>query len=122
LKQYRTDFGSYPPDDSVPGTVGVNSSECAFYYTAATFVAGNNSADTSAGPYMEYRQKDKSASGHNADVDGDGATDDALFEIVDPWGSVLVYEKPGTNNTSSFDLHSPGPDGTDGNNDDIKNW
>lgn len=127
LKQYRTDFEAYPPANVVPGASGVSSAECVYYFTSATFIAGTNTNSilVSAGPYMEYRQKDKKlVSGHTADLKGDGATGgyENLYEVLDPWGNALIYAQPGTNNTSSFDLHSKGPDGTDANTDDIKNW
>ncbi|MCL4178100.1 MAG: type II secretion system major pseudopilin GspG [Verrucomicrobia bacterium] len=40
----------------------------------------------------------------------------------DPWGNPYVYESPGKRNTSGYDLMSPGPDGREGNEDDITNW
>jgi len=40
---------------------------------------------------------------------------------TDPWGNPYVYRYPGTNNPSSYDLFSTGPDGREGN-DDITNW
>jgi len=40
----------------------------------------------------------------------------------DPWGNAYVYQCPGRYNTSSYDLHSYGPDGQDGTDDDIDNW
>jgi len=40
----------------------------------------------------------------------------------DPWGSKYVYVCPGDHNTSGYDLHSYGPDGQDGTDDDIDNW
>ena len=39
----------------------------------------------------------------------------------DPWGNQYVYQYPGTNNPSGYDLSSMGPDGRAGN-DDIANW
>ena len=39
----------------------------------------------------------------------------------DPWGNPYVYQYPGTNNATSYDLYSMGPDGRAGN-DDITNW
>ncbi|MDR4505714.1 MAG: type II secretion system protein GspG [Candidatus Scalindua sp.] len=46
--------------------------------------------------------------------------------IVDYWGNPLVYVSPGNQNTGSYDLYSPGPDGistTSGSDiDDINNW
>jgi general secretion pathway protein G len=40
----------------------------------------------------------------------------------DPWGDDYIYQNPGTHNTTSYDLSSPGPDRTPGNEDDIGNW
>ena len=40
----------------------------------------------------------------------------------DPWGSPYVYSMPGSHNTASYDLYSPGPDKQDGSADDIVNW
>ena len=40
----------------------------------------------------------------------------------DPWGKPYVYKCPGAHNTSGYDLHSYGPDGKDGGDDDIINW
>ena len=42
--------------------------------------------------------------------------------VNDPWGNPYVYACPGTHNSDSFDLHSFGPDGQDGTEDDIDNW
>jgi general secretion pathway protein G len=40
----------------------------------------------------------------------------------DPWGNEYVYECPGRNNPSSYDLMSMGPDGRVGGDNDITNW
>jgi len=40
----------------------------------------------------------------------------------DPWGNPYVYACPGTHNTDGFDLHSFGPNGQDGAEDNIDNW
>jgi general secretion pathway protein G len=40
----------------------------------------------------------------------------------DPWNEDYSYRKPGTHNTSSFDLWSYGPDKEEGSDDDITNW
>jgi general secretion pathway protein G len=40
---------------------------------------------------------------------------------TDAWNRPYVYTYPGTNNPSSFDLYSFGPDGREGG-DDINNW
>lgn len=41
---------------------------------------------------------------------------------MDPWGRPYVYESPGKNNPSSYDLMSMGPDGRVGGDDDVTNW
>lgn len=40
----------------------------------------------------------------------------------DPWGKPYVYTCPGQHNADTYDLHSFGPDGQDGTEDDIDNW
>ncbi len=40
----------------------------------------------------------------------------------DPWGNDYVYECPGKNNPTSYDVSSMGPDGQMGTEDDIHNW
>lgn len=40
----------------------------------------------------------------------------------DPWQNEYVYKYPGQYNEYSYDLYSYGPDGTQGTEDDIKNW
>jgi general secretion pathway protein G len=40
----------------------------------------------------------------------------------DPWQNEYVYECPGRNNPSAYDLSSPGPDGIVGTEDDITSW
>ena len=40
----------------------------------------------------------------------------------DQWGNPWQYRSPGTHNTFDYDLHSWGPDGQDGTDDDVKNW
>ncbi len=40
----------------------------------------------------------------------------------DPWNNDYIYVCPGQHNTDTYDLSSKGPDGIDGNEDDIKNW
>lgn len=41
---------------------------------------------------------------------------------MDPWGNEYVYENPGKNNASGFDIYSMGPDGRADTEDDITNW
>ena len=41
---------------------------------------------------------------------------------LDPWGNPYVYNYPGRNNPSGYDLMSMGPDGRAGGDDDINNW
>ena len=40
----------------------------------------------------------------------------------DPWGRPYVYRSPGQHNKEDYDLVSFGPDGVEGNADDITNW
>jgi len=40
----------------------------------------------------------------------------------DPWGQPYLYECPGRQNPSSYDISSIGPDGREGTEDDITNW
>jgi len=41
---------------------------------------------------------------------------------LDPWNNAYHYVYPGVHNKGGYDLWSSGPDGVDGNDDDIKNW
>lgn len=41
---------------------------------------------------------------------------------LDPWKEEYKFKSPGEHNTSGYDLYSVGPDGVEGNDDDIKNW
>jgi general secretion pathway protein G len=43
-------------------------------------------------------------------------------DLRDAWQNELIYECPGSVNTDSYDLSSPGPDGNQGTDDDITNW
>jgi general secretion pathway protein G len=44
-------------------------------------------------------------------------------DLLDPWGSDLVYECPGDiNGEDSYDLSSAGPNRQEGDDDDIVNW
>jgi len=40
----------------------------------------------------------------------------------DPWKKEYMYRQPGQNNEFGYDLHSCGPDGVSGTEDDITNW
>ncbi|MCK6455332.1 MAG: type II secretion system major pseudopilin GspG [Phycisphaerae bacterium] len=42
--------------------------------------------------------------------------------LKDPWGRDYQYAAPGSHNEQGYDLWSMGPDGVDGNEDDIRNW
>lgn len=43
-------------------------------------------------------------------------------EPKDPWGKAYIYKIPASHGDSDYDLYSAGPDGTEGNSDDIGNW
>ena len=40
----------------------------------------------------------------------------------DQWNHDYIYRNPGQHNTTSYDILSHGPDGQEGNEDDIGNW
>ncbi len=40
----------------------------------------------------------------------------------DPWGNDYMYLRPGTHNSSRYDIYSFGPDGEPDTDDDIGNW
>jgi general secretion pathway protein G len=42
--------------------------------------------------------------------------------LIDPWTRDFQYNRDGTHNEGGVDLWSMGPDGIDGNDDDVKNW
>ena len=42
--------------------------------------------------------------------------------LNDPWGNPYVYACPGTHSTDGYDLHSFGPNGQDGADDNINSW
>jgi len=41
---------------------------------------------------------------------------------LDPWGKPYAYRSPGQHNREDYDLFSYGPDGVEGNKDDVTNW
>lgn len=43
-------------------------------------------------------------------------------EFNDPWGNAYIYRSPGQNNIDSYDLYSAGPNGQEGDEDDVTNW
>jgi general secretion pathway protein G len=43
-------------------------------------------------------------------------------DFRDPWDNQYHYISPGVHNPKSFDLYSTGPDGIEGNSDDVTNW
>ena len=47
---------------------------------------------------------------------------DSVDKLKDSWGQDLKYKCPGEYNSTTYDLWSVGPDGQDGNEDDIANW
>ena len=42
--------------------------------------------------------------------------------LTDPWGNEYMYEADGKHNVGKIDMWSKGPDGIDGNDDDVPNW
>lgn len=47
---------------------------------------------------------------------------DATKVPLDPWDNEYKFVEPGEHNTDTFDVWSVGPDGQEGNEDDIGNW
>ena len=41
---------------------------------------------------------------------------------LDPWGHAYIYKFPGVKIPNGYDLYSPGPNGVEGDDDDIGNW
>ena len=41
---------------------------------------------------------------------------------IDPWGKPYQYKSPGVHSYTGFDLYSIGKDGSEGTEDDAKNW
>jgi prepilin-type N-terminal cleavage/methylation domain-containing protein len=117
LEMYKEDFGGFPPDDTY-----ANSSRSLYFYLSATYRKGKN-ADMNAGPYIQY-DEDKNLGTEvpsACDIDGDGSTDDSMYDVVDGWGNLIVYDSSSpAHNTNSYDLYSTGPSANSG--DDITNW
>jgi len=44
------------------------------------------------------------------------------YRLTDAWGKVILYQAPGSNNTTMFDLQSFGKDRVSGGGDDITNY
>lgn len=40
----------------------------------------------------------------------------------DPWAHDFIYKNPGVKIPSGYDLYSPGPNGVEGDEDDVGNW
>ena len=40
----------------------------------------------------------------------------------DPWGNAYYYARPGIHNKTDYDVYSAGPNGLEGDEDDIGNW
>ncbi|MFC1667826.1 hypothetical protein ACFL1T_00385 [Chlamydiota bacterium] len=125
LELYKTDFGEYPPDSSIEGT-NRSSAACLYYYLGATFVNGMN-ADTNAGPYTLFDSKKQLSliSTLACDFDGDGITNDSLYEVIDGWENPIQYLSSNPlQNSHSYDIYSNGTNKVDnsGDGDDINNW
>ncbi|WP_320046864.1 type II secretion system major pseudopilin GspG [uncultured Ilyobacter sp.] len=43
-------------------------------------------------------------------------------KLADPWNNPFIYESPGEYNEETYDLSSAGPNGQEGDDDDITNW
>ncbi len=101
MRMYESDLGKYPPSTVTGGEI----------YDFLGKKLHSIALNIDVGPYMEF----KSSSLGVGNI------------YKDPWGNAYIYaSRDGTpaaaHNTSSFDIHSIGPDGTDGNSDDVINW
>ncbi len=111
LRMYESDLGKYPPKTSASTTQdGTTSSELHDFLGTSLI---SHALNITVGPYMEFKSTNLSPG--NA--------------YRDPWGRGYFYvSKDETtlpanfHNTSSFDIHSLGPDGIDDTADDVKNW
>jgi general secretion pathway protein G len=41
---------------------------------------------------------------------------------IDPWKNAFIYKSPGDHDTKGFDLYSAGPNGQEGDTDDLTSW
>ena len=96
LEMFKLDMGRFPTTEE-----GLK----ALY--SADSIQDEELAKKWAGPYM------------GEDKGGDVETE---FKIKDSWEHEFHYASPGEHNTKTYDLYSDGPDGQEGNEDDIVNW
>ena len=94
-KGYRNERGAYPPDDRFVAHLGKE-----------RIVPIDAASMTKRPPFMTFR-KDQ--------VDAAGA-------VIDAWDRPIRYKAPGLRNTTHVDLWSAGPNGQDGDVDDVGNW
>jgi len=75
--------------------------------TMVTELTGPSAQSGWNGPYMQFKSAELSSG-----------------SFIDSWGNAYIYTSPGTNNTSTFDIYSYGPNQTDdsGGGDDVNNW
>ena len=135
LDQYCNDYHAYPPttfaelgltvpeDILPPEPVTEHEDSESLYFCLCASIPGQGLR-----PYVEF------ASDILKNDDNDRFQDrpefpyqvrnQAVFEIVDAWGTPLRYVVPGVNNVTSFDLYSCGSNRVDesGFGDDIANW
>ena len=92
-KAYQAENAAYPPELSRLFQPRVK--------------ALDGAASTTRPPYLELR----------ADW-----VNPATSEVVDAWGGKIRYANPGQRNKTRVDLWSAGPNGQDGDVDDVGNW
>ena len=95
-KAYKGDRGAYPPDDQFHLHLCQERTK--------TLDAG---ASTKLPPYLQLR----------ADW-----VEPSTSAIIDAWGRKIRYRAPGEKNKAHVDLWSAGPNGQDGDVDDVGNW
>lgn len=96
LSMYESDTGLYPADDGAESCINL---------VNQLRTGGTAPPSGWNGPYMDFDTNELDTNGN----------------LKDPWGRPYIYDQPGANNISSYDLSSKGPN-TAITTDDITNW
>lgn len=147
LKQFESDFGFFPPDtykttDTIVSVGGIDippdddldtASKCLVFFLGSKFTFSSSSFNDIYGPYIEFKraQLDEDVGktfGTDTYINIEGVNGTTkVYQYKDPFKSYYSYDSSSpTNNISSFDIYSHGPDTTDNfgtsTSDDITNW
>ena len=95
-KGYKNERGSYPPDGRFFEHLGKE-----------RIVPLDAASVTNRPPFMTFR-KDQ--------------VDPVTSAVIDAWDRPVRYQAPGVRNATHVDLWSAGPNGQDGDVDDVVNW